>query len=82
MDAIKAYDAQKLEEAKLAANLEFEIAKGRISQNAAAEVRAAQAEVDGHMPVMPAGSVDLVDKRIRAAKKRGRPSNAAKAAGE
>ena len=53
MDALKAYDEQKLEEAKLAANLEFEIAKGRISQNAAAEVRAAQAEVDGHMPGVP-----------------------------
>lgn len=83
MDAIKAYDAQKLEEAKLAANLEFEIAKGRISQNAAAEVRAAQAEVDGHMPVMPETPIRRrLKKAIEGGRKVGRPRKDAAVAAE
>ncbi len=64
LEAIAAFEAQKLEEAKLAANLEFEIAKGRISPKAAEEVRAAQAETDGHMPVMPVTPI----------RRRGRPA--------
>ncbi len=74
VDAIRAYDAQKLEEAKLAANLEFEIAKGRISASAAAEVRAAQAETDGHMPVMPETPIRRrLKKAIEGGRKVGRP---------
>jgi hypothetical protein len=83
MDAIKAYDAQKLEEAKLAANLEFEIAKGRISQNAAAEVRAAQAEVDGHMPNVPETPIRRrLKKAIEGGRKVGRPRKDAAVAAE
>jgi hypothetical protein len=52
-EAIRAYEAQKLEEAKLAAEIEFDIAKGRVSAHAAREIREAQAEVDGHLPVVP-----------------------------
>jgi hypothetical protein len=52
LEALKAYDAQKLEEAKLAAEIEYEV-KNRLSPNAAAEVRAAQDEHDGHLPSIP-----------------------------
>lgn len=52
-EALDAYAAQKLEEAKLAAEIEFDIAKNRVSEHAAAEIRAAQAEIDGHMPMVP-----------------------------
>ncbi len=78
VDAIAAYDAQKLEEAKLAANLEFEIAKGRISANAAAEVRAAQAETDGHMPMVPETPIRRrVKKALVEGRKVGRPRKVA-----
>lgn len=50
--AIEAYNAQKLEEAKLAAEIEYEVAK-RLSPAAIAEVRAAQDETDGHLPSIP-----------------------------
>ena len=89
LDALKAYEAQKLEEAKLAANIEFEIAKGRISANAVAEVRAAQADTDGHMPVV---AETPIRRRIKVAieggkqidglKKRGRPRKDAAPAAE
>ncbi len=83
-DAIQSYHAQKLEEAKLAAEIEFEIAKGRVSANAAKEVRAAQAEVDGHMPEVPETPIRRrVKKAIEGGRKVGRPRKAASdAAGE
>ena len=63
-DAIVALEREHTEHGKLAAERNFEIAHGRISEKAAAEVRAAEAEHGStHMPVMP-----------EAPKKRGRPA--------
>lgn len=66
----KALEALELEEraaGELAAEREYEIRRGRLSDRAVAEVRAAEADhVGGHMPVVP-------DTPIR---RRGRPAKA------
>lgn len=56
--AIAAIERQQTEYGKLAAERNFEIARGRISEKAAAEVQAAEADHGStHMPGMPAGKV-------------------------
>lgn len=52
LEAIDAHEAQALEFAKLAAEREHEI-KYKLSEKAAAEVRAAEADYSGHMPSVP-----------------------------
>jgi hypothetical protein len=51
-EAIEAYHAQKLEEAKLAAEIEHEI-HHKLTEKAVAEVRAHQGDHEGHMPTVP-----------------------------
>lgn len=63
-DAQARAERQQTEFGKLAAEREYEIAHGRISEKAAAEVRAAEAEHGAtHLPVVPETPI----------KKRGRP---------
>lgn len=52
LDAILAYEAQQLEFAKLAANLEYQ-KKNQLSVKAAAEVEAAQDASPTHLPMVP-----------------------------
>jgi hypothetical protein len=52
LDAILAYEAQQLEFAKLAANLEYQ-KKNQLSPRAAAEVEAAQDAHPTHLPMVP-----------------------------
>lgn len=53
-EAMAALEREQMEHGKLAAERNWEIAHGRISEKAAAEVRAAEAEVSGHLPEVPA----------------------------
>jgi hypothetical protein len=52
LEAIKAFQGQQLEFAKLAANLEYQ-KKNQLSPRAAAEVEAAQEASAGHLPMVP-----------------------------
>ncbi len=63
-DALDALNRQNTEHGKLAAERNFEIAKGRISERAATEVRAAESEHTGHLPEVPRTPI----------RKRGRPA--------
>lgn len=69
-DALKAAEAEQTEHATLAAEREWQIQHGRISERATAEVRRAEAEV---------GAVHLPDVPETPIKKRGRPAKQASA---
>lgn len=56
-EALAALEQEQLEHGKLAAERNWEIAHGRISERAAAEVRAAEAEHTGHLPEVVAKPV-------------------------
>lgn len=67
-DAFREAEAQHTEHGKLAAERNWEIAHGRISEQAAEEVRAAEAEFGArHLPMVPETPI----------KKRGRPKKVA-----
>lgn len=68
-EALELYASQKLEEAKLAAELEHEVVH-KLTDRAVAEVRAAQAEHDGHMPSVPETPIR---RRLTAARRRNQP---------
>lgn len=65
-DALEVYSASKLEEAKLAAEIEYEV-RHKLSPNAIAEVRAAQDETEGHLAVVPETAIR---RRITKARRR------------
>jgi hypothetical protein len=70
-EALTALEREHTEHGKLAAERNFEIAYGRISEKAAAEVRAAEAEHGAkHLPMVPETPI----------KRRGRPAKVAVAA--
>lgn len=62
--AIKAIEKQQTEHGIAAAERNFDIKYGRISDKAAAEVRTAESEVSGHLPEVPRTPI----------RKRGRPA--------
>lgn len=85
-EAVQKFKDQEVEIAKLAAEIEYEKAR-KLSPQARAEVEAAQNAFAGHMPSVPETAVRRrISKaaegasKLDGAKKRGRPSNAAKAA--
>jgi hypothetical protein len=53
-EALEALTREQTEHGKLAAERNFEIARGRISERAAKEVRAAEADHTGHLPEVTA----------------------------
>ena len=69
LKALENYNTQKLEEAKLAAEIEHEVVH-KLTDKAVAEVRAAQAEHDGHLPSIPETAIR---KRLKAASRRNVP---------
>ena len=69
LEALKNYETQKLEEAKLAAELEHEIVH-KLTDKAVAEVRAAQSEHEGHLPTVPETPIR---RRLAMAKRRNAP---------
>ena len=71
-EAVRKFEAQQVEIAKLAAEMNWDV-KNRLSPQAGAEVEAARERHPGHMPMMPVTPI----------KRRGRPSKkAATAAGD
>lgn len=52
LEAVEAFEASRLEIAKLAANLDYQ-KKNQLSPRAVEEVEAAQAKHPGHMPMQP-----------------------------
>lgn len=52
-DALDALHREQTEHGKLAAERNYEIDRGRLSERAAAEVRAAEAAHSGHLPEVP-----------------------------
>lgn len=70
-EAISAIEREQAEFGKLAAEREFEIQRGRLSERAAAEVRAAEAEHGAsHLPTVPETPI----------RRRGRPVGSGKSA--
>lgn len=61
LEAIEAWDATQFEAAELAANRNWQVAKGRIGEKAQAEVQRAEAAHADHMPDMP---VTPIKKRV------------------
>lgn len=64
--ALEAWDRQHTEHGKLAAEINYEIAQGRVSARAAAEVQAArQAHGARHLPEVPETPIPVHRKRSR-----------------
>lgn len=79
-DAIAAVRTQQTEYGKLAAERAYEIAHGRVSEKAAAEVHAAEAAHGArHLPNVPETPIPAVDKAAGDRMRKARAAKAAKA---